>query len=80
MGLRSVFDGETGLRSFISGGGTYDGDTGGRSGGEVAAETGGARNYFLNGEGAGEHDPIETVPLREGCIERRVIVGRSERD
>jgi hypothetical protein len=64
MGLRGVFDGETGLPSLISCGWSYDSDVRRRGiWGEVTAEVRGASDYGLDGECAGEHHPIEAVPL-----------------
>src|SRR5882672_9993764 len=81
MSLRSVFDGETGFDGFISCSRANHRDIRRRRAySEVAAETRGASDHGLYGEGAGEHHPIEVVPLRDGGIEWGVIVGRREGD
>src|SRR5258705_8430090 len=81
MSLRSVFDGETGFDGFVSCSRANHRDIRRRRAcSEVAAETRGTSDHGLYGEGAGEHHPIELVPLRDGGIEWRVIVGRREGD
>src|SRR5258707_11437847 len=81
MSLRSVCDGETGFDGFVSCSRANHRDIRRRRAcSEVAAETRGASAHGLDGEGAGEHHPIEFVPLRDGGIEWGVIVGRREGD
>src|SRR5260221_4358207 len=81
MSLRSVFDGETGFDGFVSCSRADHRDIRGRRAcSEVAAETRGATDHGLYGEGAGEHHPIEFVPLRDGGIEWGVIIWGREGD
>src|SRR5882757_855318 len=81
MSLRSVFDGETGFDGFVSCSRANHRDVRRRRAcSKVAAETRGASDHGLYGEGTSEHHPIEVVPSRDGGIEWCVIVGRREGD
>jgi len=82
MSLRSVFDGETGFDGFVSCSRANHRDIRRRRAcSEVAAETRGASDHGLYGEGAGEHQPNRVCSIARRRHRRwGVIVGRREGD